>query len=83
MKFAKSIQAILPKGGFARAVALLAGGTALGQAITVLISLVLTRIYYDFFSQPEHPFYMLSDSFMNNIFRNPYGISMPSVASTL
>jgi len=45
MKFAKSIKSILPKGGFARAVALLAGGAALGQAITVLVSPVLTRIY--------------------------------------
>jgi len=36
---------ILPRGRFARSVAVLAGGTALGQAITVLVSPVLTRLY--------------------------------------
>jgi O-antigen/teichoic acid export membrane protein len=41
----KSVRANLPRGQFARGVALLAGGTALGQAITVLVSPVLTRLY--------------------------------------
>lgn len=36
-------------------------------------------IYYDFFSQPEHPFYMLSDSILRPFIQNPYGISMPKV----
>lgn len=34
-----------PRGRFARSVALLAGGSALGQAITVLVSPILTRLY--------------------------------------
>ncbi|GAB4311093.1 MAG: lipopolysaccharide biosynthesis protein [Candidatus Bipolaricaulota bacterium] len=36
---------ILPKGRFARSVAVLAGGAVLGQAITVLASPILTRLY--------------------------------------
>lgn len=36
---------VLPQGRFARSVTLLAGGTALGQAITVLVSPILTRLY--------------------------------------
>jgi O-antigen/teichoic acid export membrane protein len=41
----KSVRANLPRGQFARGVAMLAGGTALGQAITVLASPILTRLY--------------------------------------
>lgn len=40
-----AMEAVLPKGRFARSVGVLAGGAALGQAITVLISPILTRIY--------------------------------------
>lgn len=36
---------VLPRGRFARSVAVLAGGTALGQAIVVLASPTLTRLY--------------------------------------
>jgi len=36
---------LLPRGQFARRVAVLAGGTALGQAVSVLASPVLTRLY--------------------------------------
>lgn len=36
---------ILPRGRFARSVSILAGGTALGQALTVLVSPILTRLY--------------------------------------
>lgn len=36
---------VLPKGRFARSVTLLAGGSAIGQAITVLVSPILTRLY--------------------------------------
>ncbi|MGQ9623675.1 MAG: lipopolysaccharide biosynthesis protein, partial [Candidatus Caldatribacteriaceae bacterium] len=36
---------ILPRGRFGRSVLLLAGGTALGQAVTVLVSPILTRLY--------------------------------------
>jgi O-antigen/teichoic acid export membrane protein len=36
---------VFPKGGFARNVAVLAGGTALGQAVVVLASPILTRLY--------------------------------------
>ncbi|PWH19383.1 MAG: polysaccharide biosynthesis protein [Ardenticatenia bacterium] len=43
--FKKNISARLLGGRFARDVAVLAGGTALGQAITVLASPILTRIY--------------------------------------
>lgn len=39
------VSAVLPKGRFARSVTLLAGGAALGQAVTVLISPILTRLY--------------------------------------
>lgn len=40
-----AIAAVLPKGRFARGVTVLAGGAALGQAVTVLASPVLTRLY--------------------------------------
>ncbi len=43
--FKKSIGARLARGSFARNVVVLAGGTALGQAITVLASPILTRLY--------------------------------------
>jgi len=36
---------VLPRGRFARSVAVLAGGTALGQLIVVLASPILTRLY--------------------------------------
>ena len=36
---------LLPKGGFVRSVAVLAGGTGLGQAVVVLASPLLTWIY--------------------------------------
>ncbi len=39
------VQAILPKSKFARSVSLLAGGAAAGQAIVVVASPVLTRLY--------------------------------------
>jgi O-antigen/teichoic acid export membrane protein len=41
----KKASLVLPQGRFARSVTLLAGGTALGQAITVLVSSILTRLY--------------------------------------
>lgn len=41
----KAVEVVLPKGRFARSVAVLAGGTALGQAVTVLTSPILTRLY--------------------------------------
>lgn len=41
----RKISSILPRERFARSVAVLAGGTALGQAITVLVSPILTRLY--------------------------------------
>jgi O-antigen/teichoic acid export membrane protein len=41
----KKASLVLPRGRFARSVTLLAGGTALGQAITVLVSPILTRLY--------------------------------------
>jgi len=41
----RTVRASLPGGRFARSVTLLAGGTALGQAITVLVSPILTRLY--------------------------------------
>jgi len=41
----KEASLVLPRGRFARSVTLLAGGTALGQAITVLVSPILTRLY--------------------------------------
>ena len=34
-------------------------------------------LYYDFFSQPGHPLYMLSDSILRGILENPYGMPMP------
>lgn len=40
-----AIRALLPKGRFARSVTVLAGGAALGQAIMVLASPILTRLY--------------------------------------
>lgn len=43
--FKRNIGARFAPGSFARNVAVLAGGTALGQAITVLASPVLTRLY--------------------------------------
>ncbi|MGB9872486.1 MAG: hypothetical protein ACPLYD_12580 [Anaerolineae bacterium] len=36
-------------------------------------------LYYDFFSQPNHPFYMLSDSILRGLLENPYGMPMPHV----
>ncbi|MEM2676043.1 MAG: oligosaccharide flippase family protein [Candidatus Bathyarchaeia archaeon] len=39
------IKRLLPKGEFGRGVAVLTGGTALGQAVTVLASPILTRLY--------------------------------------
>ena len=36
-------------------------------------------LYYDFFSQPNHPFYMLSDSILRGIVDNPYGMPMVRV----
>ena len=39
------IRSLLPRGRFARSVVVLAGGTTLGQAIAVLASPVLTRLY--------------------------------------
>lgn len=41
----KATEVVLPKGRFARSVGVLAGGAVLGQATTVLISPILTRIY--------------------------------------
>jgi len=41
----RTVRATLPGGRFARSVTLLAGGTALGQVITVLVSPILTRLY--------------------------------------
>lgn len=34
-------------------------------------------LYYDFFSQPDHPFYALSDSLLKHFISNPYGMPMP------
>jgi oligosaccharide repeat unit polymerase len=39
----------------------------------------LHLLYYDFFSQPNHPFYMLSDSILRRIVRNPYNMPMVRV----
>jgi O-antigen/teichoic acid export membrane protein len=39
------IKSFLPEDGFARGVLMVAGGTSFGQAITVLVSPVLTRFY--------------------------------------
>ena len=41
----KAIAIVVPRGRFAKGVAVLAGGAALGQAITVLVSPILTRLY--------------------------------------
>ena len=41
----RTVRVTLPRGRLARSVAVLAGGTALGQAITVLASPILTRLY--------------------------------------
>lgn len=41
----RAVGAILPKGRFARSISVLAGGTALGQAIGALASPMLTRLY--------------------------------------
>lgn len=45
INFKKIIRSILPEGKLARAVTVIAGGAALGQAITVLVSPILTRLY--------------------------------------
>lgn len=48
MRFSSSLQALrrfIPRGRFGRSVAVLAGGTALGQIIVVLASPILTRLY--------------------------------------
>jgi oligosaccharide repeat unit polymerase len=42
----------------------------------------LHAMYYDFFSCPDHPFYMLSDSILRNFYPNPYGDHMPSVIAS-
>jgi len=39
-------------------------------------------IYYDFFAQPSHPFYMLSDSILRYFIENPYGVHMPQVIAS-
>jgi len=44
-RIAKAVRSMLPPGKFARAVTVIAGGAALGQAVTVLISPLLTRLY--------------------------------------
>jgi O-antigen/teichoic acid export membrane protein len=36
---------ILPKGGFARGVAIMTAGTALGQGLVVVLAPLLTRLY--------------------------------------
>jgi len=41
----KTVARVLPRGRFARGVTVVAGGAALGQAITVLVSPILTRLY--------------------------------------
>ena len=41
----QTLKKLLPKNRFARSVSILAGGTAAGQAITVLASPLLTRLY--------------------------------------
>lgn len=41
----KTVTRVLPRGRFARGVTVVAGGAALGQAVTVLISPILTRLY--------------------------------------
>jgi O-antigen/teichoic acid export membrane protein len=44
-RFVNDILRYLAKGGFLKAVAKLSGATALGQVVSVLASLILTRIY--------------------------------------
>lgn len=39
------VRALLPKGGFARSVAILAGGTVAAQAVTAIAAPLLTRLY--------------------------------------
>jgi len=39
----------------------------------------LHLLYYDFFSQPNHQFYMLSDSILRGVVRNPYDMPMMRV----
>jgi len=39
-------------------------------------------MYYDFFSQPEHLYFMLSDSILKAFIPNPYDAHMPSVIAT-
>lgn len=45
MEIAARIKRLLPSNRFARSVSILAGGTAAGQAIVVLASPILTRLY--------------------------------------
>src|ERR1700729_1649505 len=44
--FSRFMDRWLPRGGFARSVSIVAGGTAMSQAIAVAASPVLTRIYH-------------------------------------
>ena len=39
------VRALLPAGSFGRGVAVLAGGTAFGQALAIIASPILTRLY--------------------------------------
>lgn len=45
MALVDTVKWFLPKNRFARSVSILAGGTAAGQAIVVLASPLLTRLY--------------------------------------
>ena len=45
MNLFSAVKSFFPKGVFARSVTVLAGGTALGQAIVTLASPLLTRLY--------------------------------------
>ncbi len=45
MPFIDRLSRLLPKGAFARSLALIAGGTAAGQAITMLAAPALSRLY--------------------------------------
>jgi len=36
-------------------------------------------IYYEFFSEPEHPYFMLSGSIFRPFIKNPYGVPIPVV----
>jgi O-antigen/teichoic acid export membrane protein len=49
MTLSRRLRELLPKGSFAQGVAVLAGGTALGQGLALLASPILTRLY-----SPEH-----------------------------